>query len=113
MFTRPQGVALENLSQQARGTGLASRLAGPAARSITKTVIQMGSKLSPRPKTATLGASLIGILSGRRLSGRRLRFPTCRSLAGSPNARERAPSQAVLGMQSWTLHRACPRAPPI
>ena len=53
-------------------------------------------------------ASLVGILSGARLS-----FPASRSLGGSPNAGARALAQVVLPIQSWTLRQAQPRAPPI
>ncbi len=38
---------------------MASRLAGPAGRSITKAVIQVGSALLRSPKTAALGVSLV------------------------------------------------------
>ena len=53
-------------------------------------------------------ASLVSILSGVRLSR-----PACRSLAGSPNAVARPPSQVFLVIQSWLLRQAQPRAPPI
>jgi apolipoprotein N-acyltransferase len=56
---------------------------------------------------ACANASLLGILSGARLS-----FPACRSLTGSPNAGAWAPSQVVLVIQSWTRRQAHPRAPP-
>ena len=59
MFTWPQGIAFKNLSHKAYGTGLASRLAGPAGRSISKAVIQIGSKLPLTPKAAALGVSLV------------------------------------------------------
>ncbi len=65
VFTRPQGIALKNLSHKACGTDwqasllVVSRLAGPAGRSITKAVIQIGSKLLRSPKAAALGVSLV------------------------------------------------------
>ena len=59
MFTRPQRIALKNRSQEACGIGLASRLAGPAGRSIKKAVLQTGSKLPRSPKAAGLGVSLV------------------------------------------------------
>lgn len=121
MFTRPQGIAFKNLSQEACGTDwrasllVASRLAGPAGRSFTKAVIQIGSRLPRSPQTAALGvslvacanASLVGILSGARLS-----FPYSRPLAGLTNAGARLPSQVVRAIQSWTLRQMHPRAPP-
>lgn len=57
---------------------------------------------------ACSNASLVGILSGTRLS-----LPARRSLARSPNAVGCLPSQAVLPIQSWILHQAQARAPPI
>lgn len=57
---------------------------------------------------ACASASLVGILSGARLS-----FPVYRSLGGLPNAGVCLPSQVVLATQSWTLRQAYPRAPPI
>ena len=116
MFTRPQGIALKNRSQEACGRGLASRLAGPAGRRITRAAIQTPSKLLCTPKVAALGVSLapcanasfVGILGGARLS-----FPAYRSLAGSPNAGAWAPSEVVPAIQSWTLRQANPRAPPV
>ncbi len=65
MFTRPQGIAIENRSHEACGIDwpasllVASWRAGPAGRSITKAVLQIGSKLSPSPKTVALLGSLI------------------------------------------------------
>ena len=56
---------------------------------------------------ALTNASLVGILSGARLS-----FPGNRSLAGSPNIVGWLPSQIVLAIQSWTLRQAYPRGPP-
>lgn len=56
---------------------------------------------------ACVNASLLGILSGARL-----RFPACRSLAGSAIAVEWSPSQVVRAVQSWNLRQAYPRAPP-
>ena len=57
---------------------------------------------------ACANASLVGILSGARLS-----FPAYRSLPGSPNAGAWAPSQVVRAIQSWTLRQTQARAPPI
>jgi apolipoprotein N-acyltransferase len=57
---------------------------------------------------ACANASLVGILSGARLS-----FPACRSWAGSPIAGACAPSQVSSAIQSWTLRQAHPRAPPV
>jgi len=57
---------------------------------------------------ACVNASLVGFLSGARL-----RFPTYRSLVGSPNVVGRLASQTFLAIQSWTLRQAHPRAPPI
>ncbi len=59
MITWPRGIAFENLSQKASRTGLPSRLAGSAGRGITKTVLQLGSRLSRSPKSAALGLSLV------------------------------------------------------
>ena len=57
---------------------------------------------------ACANASLVGLLSGARLS-----FSASRSLAGSPNTGTEPPSQVVPATQSWTLRRAQARAPPI
>ncbi len=57
---------------------------------------------------ACVNASLVGILSGARLS-----FPACRSLAGSPNAGAGPPSQGVPAILFLALRQAHPRAPPI
>ncbi|MFH1418379.1 MAG: hypothetical protein ABII12_08865 [Planctomycetota bacterium] len=57
---------------------------------------------------ACANASLVGILSGARLS-----FPTFRSLAGSPIAVAAPRSPIVLPIQSWTLRQGYPRGPPI
>lgn len=57
---------------------------------------------------ALTNASLVGILSGVRMS-----FLSCRSMAGSPNVVEWFPSQVVHVLRSWTLCQANPRAPPI
>ena len=57
---------------------------------------------------ACANASLVCIVSGARLS-----FPACRSLAGSTNVVGHLASQVVLAIQSWTLRQAHPRAPPI
>ena len=120
MFTRPQGIALKKLSHKACEAALASRLAGPASRSITKAVTQIGSKLPRSPKTAALGvstvacaaASLVSIASGARLS-----LPGCRSLAGSPNAGAWAEggkgSQSLPPPDSKELRTIQDRAPPI
>ncbi len=56
---------------------------------------------------ACVNASLVGILSGARLS-----FPPCRSLAASPNVVGHLASQIILAIQSWALRQAYPRAPP-
>ena len=56
---------------------------------------------------ACANASLIGILSGARLS-----VPAYRSLAVSPNVFRCLPPQVVLAIQSWTLRQARARAPP-
>ncbi len=57
---------------------------------------------------ACANASLVSILSGTRLS-----FPACRSLAGSPNVVRRLASQSVLAIQPWTLRQVQARASPI
>ncbi len=57
---------------------------------------------------AAANASLLGIVSGTRLS-----FPAYRSLAGSPNAGTRLPSEVALAIQSSTLRQAHPRAHPL
>lgn len=56
---------------------------------------------------ATVNASLVGILSGVRLS-----LPAYRSLAGSPHVVWHLASRVVLAIQSWTHRQAHPRAPP-
>lgn len=116
MFTPTQGIALKNLSHKACGAGRPSRSAGSAGRSITKAVIQIGSRLPRSPKTAALGVllparvntSLVGILSRARLS-----FPACRSLGGSPIVVEWIPSQVVLAILPCGLRQVHPRPPPI
>ncbi len=57
---------------------------------------------------ACVNASLVGILSGARLS-----FPACRSLAGSRDIVARLLSQVAMPIQYWALRQAHPRAPPI
>lgn len=57
---------------------------------------------------ALTNASLIGIISGARMH-----FPPCLSLAGSRNTAERIPLQDVLPVQSWPFRKTFPRAPPI
>ncbi len=57
---------------------------------------------------AAANASLLGIVSGARLS-----FPACRSLAGLANTVGWLPSLVVQAIQAWPLRQANPRAPPL
>ena len=57
---------------------------------------------------ACANASLVGILSGARLS-----FAANRPLAGSPNAGAWSPAHMILVLQSWPLRQAHARAPPV
>ena len=57
---------------------------------------------------ALTNASLVGILSGARLS-----FAAYRSMPGSANVGVWLPSQVVRAIQSWALRLAFPRGPPI
>lgn len=56
---------------------------------------------------ACANASLVGIVIRARL-----RFPACKSPVGSPTVVGRLLSPLCLAIQSWTLRRAYPRAPP-
>ena len=56
---------------------------------------------------ACANASLVGILSGARLSR-----PPCLSLRGSPTGVASFPSQRAPAFQPWTPRQARPRAPP-
>ena len=55
-----------------------------------------------------VNASLVGVLSGARLS-----FAAYRSLAGSPNAGTQPPSLVVPAIPFLALRQAYSRAPPI
>ena len=50
VFTRPQGIEFENLSQEACGIGLANRLASPPGRSVTRPGMQIGVGCHAAPK---------------------------------------------------------------
>ncbi len=82
MFTRPQGIANKSVGSTVR-------------------TIPVGGV-----KAAALAASLVGILSGARLS-----FPACRSLAGSPDANLALSSQSSASFQLFALRQAYPRHP--
>ena len=103
MFTRPQGIAFKNPSQEACGTGLASRLAGPAGRSITKAVIQIGSKLPRSPKNGGTGC----VAGPQRLAHRRSPAVAGPALAGldqfSPAVRGRPIAWVPRPFQSLSI----------
>ena len=57
---------------------------------------------------ACANASVVSILSGARLS-----FPACRSLARQLNALGHLQSEVLVVIPSWAFRQAYPRAPPI
>jgi len=103
----PEGrtVSQRDRRSTSRGCGADISLAVRAAHP-TELARLLGYVSTPFP-AACANASLVGILSGARL-----RLPGCRSLAGSPNARARPPSQVVLAIQSLAFRHGNPRAPP-
>lgn len=126
MFRWAQGIAVKNPSHQARGTGPASRLAGPAGGSIGKTVLQIGSTQPRSAKTATLIKVALVTSSTNAPEPRAARNPdlsVARTdvLYNSPVSAHAAllyqyGSNGLppgLPIQSATLRQAHPRAPPI